>query len=315
MPVPVSITSSTTAVPASRSRSVMPPANVNLKAFERRLATTFSKRSRSIQTGSARGGQSSVSRSATFESADWNMPPSSAVKAARSTGPNRACSRPASSREKSSSAFTSFSKRSAFWCASRSRSCWSAVSGAVESASVSSSGPSMSVSGVRNSWLTFEKNAVFAASSSPSLRFASRSSLTAEASSRLRATTSRSIRRERSRSSSSTSPARTRSVTSSAQCRMYRTAPVSDRIGMLRGLQNRTWKVPSGPRMSYFCTAIVSGARVARTRSSDARRLLVPSAVRSAGLSGNTSKSPCPIVSSRVSSVTASRASLAAIIV
>ena len=84
---------------------------------------------------------------------------------------------------------------------------------------------------------------------------------------------------------------------------------------MFFGLQYFTWNVPSGPRMSYFCTAIVSAARVASTRSSDARRLLVPVAAGSSGLSGKTSNSPRPSVSSRVVCVARRRASVAATIV
>ena len=66
-------------------------------------------------------------------------------------------------REKSSSEFTSLSRRCALRCASSS--CSRCAGGSVRaSASASSSGPSISVSGVRNSWLTFEKNAVLARS-------------------------------------------------------------------------------------------------------------------------------------------------------
>src|SRR5687768_9142235 len=68
-------------------------------------------------------------------------------------------------------------------------------------------------------------------------------------------------------------------------------------------------------RMSYFWTAMVSGAFAASTRSSDARRLAVPVACGSSGLSGNRSNSPCPMTCSRVVWVAASRASVAATIV
>ena len=68
-------------------------------------------------------------------------------------------------REKSSSVLTSLSSRSSLrWTASSSSPC-SARSG---DASASSVGPSISVSGVRNSWLTLLKNAVLARSSSAS---------------------------------------------------------------------------------------------------------------------------------------------------
>src|SRR3954471_8950442 len=55
--------------------------------------------------------------------------------------------------------------------------------------------------------------------------------------------------------------------------------------------------------MSYFCTAIVCGAPVSSTVFSEARRLLTPSACGSSGLSGKTSKSPRPTISSRRVSV------------
>ena len=53
-------------------------------------------------------------------------------------------------------------------CGARARAARATRAGRRASPSASSSGPSISVSGVRNSWLTFEKNAVFARSSSAS---------------------------------------------------------------------------------------------------------------------------------------------------
>ena len=52
--------------------------------------------------------------------------------------------------------------------------------------------------------------------------------------------------------------------------------------------------------MSYFCTAMVSAARRSRTRSRDARRLRTPVGAGSFGLSGKTSNSPRPTMSSRL---------------
>ena len=93
----------------------------------------------------------------------------SAVKAARSTGSNRARTRPASMRENSSSVFTSFSSRRLLRCATSSCSCDLAPASASPGAlHVLRVGPSISVSGVRNSWLTLLKNAVFARSISAS---------------------------------------------------------------------------------------------------------------------------------------------------
>ncbi len=163
------------------------------------------------------------------------------------------------------------------------------------------------MSGVRNSWLTLLKNAVFAVSSSPSFAFASRSDAFAADSSRLRRTTSRAR-------SSPSSFACTSSVTSSTRCRMNSSSPDAESTGRFFGLQYLAVNVPSGPRMSYFCTAIVSASRVAITRSSDARRLLVPVASGSSGLSGNTSNRPLPSVSAVVC-VASKRARVAATIV
>ena len=63
--------------------------------------------------------------------------------------------RPASSREKSSRVLTSLSSRRALRWARATCSCRTAGSGSERAASASSSGPSIRVSGVRNSWLTF----------------------------------------------------------------------------------------------------------------------------------------------------------------
>ena len=82
-------------------------------------------------------------------------------------------------REKSSSVLTSFSRRWLFRCAT-SR-CWRDSAGSPSLVSACSSGPSMSASGVRNSWLTFEKNVVLARSSSASASARCRSSSAARA--------------------------------------------------------------------------------------------------------------------------------------
>ena len=88
--------------------------------------------------------------------------PKSAVSAARSVGSKRASTRPASIRENSRSVLTSFSSRSWLrYTVSRS-SPDNARSGDARASWV---GPSINVSGVRNSWLTLLKNAVFARSS------------------------------------------------------------------------------------------------------------------------------------------------------
>ena len=85
--------------------------------------------------------------------------------------------RPASMREKSSSVFTSFSRRRLLrWATSRAASRRPAAPFAGAS-SASSSGPSSSVSGVRNSWLTLLKKVVLARSISASASARRRSRL------------------------------------------------------------------------------------------------------------------------------------------
>ena len=92
------------------------------------------------------------------------------VKAPRSSGSKLACIRPASILEKSSRVFTSLpSRRPLRWITSSSPAAAASAGSAGSSlARSSSTGPMISVSGVRNSWLTLEKNVVLARSSSAS---------------------------------------------------------------------------------------------------------------------------------------------------
>ena len=62
------------------------PSNVNLKAFDSRLRTTFSHRSRSTHAGSDGAGQSTSNASPAFSMAERKFEASSAVSAARSVG-------------------------------------------------------------------------------------------------------------------------------------------------------------------------------------------------------------------------------------
>jgi len=112
MPVPVSRTPSSTRGPARRRATSMRPARVNLKALDRRLRTTFSHISRSTNTGSPTGGQSTASASPARSHAERKLLARSAVRTARSVGSNAARARPASVREKSSRVLTSFWSRS-----------------------------------------------------------------------------------------------------------------------------------------------------------------------------------------------------------
>jgi hypothetical protein len=166
MPVPVSRTTSRAAAPTWSRVTEIPPRSVNLNAFDSRLRTIFSHRSRSTWTGPASGRQSTANVSPARSQAERKLLASSAVTAARSVGAYAAWTRPASMREKSSSALTSFCRRCALRRATASRPrCAGEVS---PRASRSSTGPSSSVSGVRNSWLTLPKNAVLARSSAAS---------------------------------------------------------------------------------------------------------------------------------------------------
>ena len=79
MPIPVSVTASTTASPSRSSATVIPPVNVNFSALDSRLSTTFAHISRSTNTGSASGGQRTVSSSPACSTAGRNSSASSAV--------------------------------------------------------------------------------------------------------------------------------------------------------------------------------------------------------------------------------------------
>ena len=141
---------------------------MNLKAFESRLRTIFSHISRSTYTGSEQGGQSTISRRPARSHAERKLLARSAVNVARSVGSKTARTRPASMREKSSSVFTSLRSRSPLRLTTPAGCGGGRQIGAGCAASRSSTGPSIRVSGVRNSWLTLEKNAVLARSSSAS---------------------------------------------------------------------------------------------------------------------------------------------------
>ena len=165
-PAPVSATSSTASSPARASRTRTEPASVNLNALDSRFRTTFSHISRSTNTGSPSGSQSTRKSSPPRSIVDSKVLHRSRVSAARSTGSYAACTRPASMRAKSSSEFTSLSSRPALRLAISSDA--RCAGGKSADASASSIGPTISVIGVRNSWLTLEKNSVLARSISAS---------------------------------------------------------------------------------------------------------------------------------------------------
>ena len=181
MPMPVSRTVTRAMPPAASTVTAMPPSNVNLNAFDRRFRTIFSHMPTSSRTGCGNGAQRTSNARPALSITERKPLARSAVNAGKSTGATFACMRPACTREKSSSVFTSRSSRSALRRTSCSRSRWAAGSGSSASARLSSSGPSISVSGVRNSWLTLLKNVVLARSSSASMSIRRRCSSMAPA--------------------------------------------------------------------------------------------------------------------------------------
>ena len=101
MPVPVSVTDSSTRSPFERSRTAISPAKVNLKALETRLRTIFSHCLGSTWTGPDSGGQSTISFRPADSTSEVNAPASPAVNRARSVGSNATAGvrpRPARSR-------------------------------------------------------------------------------------------------------------------------------------------------------------------------------------------------------------------------
>ncbi len=171
--MPLSRTASRTCSSDSVSSTDTRPSKVNFNAFESRLRTIVSHIARSTNTGPESGATSTWNSSPARWNAERNELARSAVSCVRSVGSNEAAMRPASMREKSSRAFTSFSSRRPLrYTVSR----LSPDSAPAGEAIASSVGPSNSVSGVRNSWLTFEKNAVLARSISASASARRRSS-------------------------------------------------------------------------------------------------------------------------------------------
>ena len=161
MPTPVSVTRSR--IWSSLRSRVTPidPSRVNLSALATRFSTIFSQSSGSTCTMPSAGSRC-VSRVTWARSAaeanGWSR---SRVSSARSVASRVACSPSVSIRATSSSPFTMRRSRWALLCIS-SRSARPRV--AVRPVRTSSNGPSSRVSGVRNSWLTLDRKAVFAAS-------------------------------------------------------------------------------------------------------------------------------------------------------
>ena len=152
------------ALPTGRSVTAISPSNVNLNAFDSRLRTIFST-CRGRRRPARRAARSRRrARARRCSTAERNTLARSAVSCGEVGRLVAALRRgPASMREKSSSVLTSLSSRRPFRCTTASGSRSLRRSASVGARAASSSGPSMRVSGVRNSWLTLLKNAVFGA--------------------------------------------------------------------------------------------------------------------------------------------------------
>ncbi len=290
----------------SSDTPITPPSGVNLNAFERRFNSTRCVFSASSSASSRAGMRSANCRwrsAASASKCDATKRSNCATSTSRYCG----ASAPASSFETSRRSLTCFS--SSFALRSTTPRSRTADGDWVGSASRLRTGPRISVSGVRSSWLTLAKNCVFRASSSRVCSYsratsacASRSRWFASASCRARWKTSASFCSASPSSSVRCCLSRTNSLTSSTRWIRKAIEPSAASTGLLTGLQKRSSNPPpssGGRRMSYFCTGIASARRSPTARSSEARRLRAPLAAGSPGLSGNTSNRPRPRMASR----------------
>ena len=176
MPVPVSRTRSSAASSVCRIETAISPSKVNLKALDSKFRTIFSHIVRSTNAGSLKRGQSTRSVSPALSQAERKLLARSAVSSARAVGSYAARTRPASILEKSSKLLTRLCRRSPLRCTSSRRSRCNGGNGSFDAARASLTGPSIKVSGVRNSWLTLEKKMVLARAMSASASVRLRSS-------------------------------------------------------------------------------------------------------------------------------------------
>ena len=93
--------------PVCRIETVISPSNVNFRALDNRLSTTFSQISRSTKTGWSNGGQQTVSIGPVRSTAARKTLASSPVKAARSVGLYAARARPGEVTRRSDRAYVS----------------------------------------------------------------------------------------------------------------------------------------------------------------------------------------------------------------
>ncbi len=166
MPGPVSATRSTTCSPRLVRTTRTDPSRVNLIALATRLSTTFSHSSGSTSTGPRDGlelgDERRVRRGPRRPRTGWSR---SSVICARSVGSGSAARPSASMRATSSRALTIRRSRCALAYITSTSACSMDCSRPLRT---SSSGASSRVNGVRNSWLTLDRKAVFAASSAAS---------------------------------------------------------------------------------------------------------------------------------------------------
>ena len=169
MPMPESVTENQTRSAVwNVSKRTVPPAGVNLMALENRLLMTVSIFSTSAPKGTSSGSQSSSSRTLRSSASGVAAATSSCTSELMSSRPMLSFMWPASSFEKSSSRLISSSSR---WPLMRTvESIDDTVGGSVVlcRSRIRSTGARIMVSGVRSSWLKFEKNSVFSRSYSRS---------------------------------------------------------------------------------------------------------------------------------------------------
>ena len=180
MPMPVSVTLTTSSPPRRTARQVTEPASVNLTAFEIRLMTTWISRSRSPVTSGRSAATSLTSLRPFCSKSDEVAAVARSMTSPADTASMCHSSLPASILARSSTSSISLVSRSpsltttlrlsctcAMVCCTFLSSLW--TSGKMRSSSrflMILAKPSTEVSGVRSSWLTVERNALLAASAS-----------------------------------------------------------------------------------------------------------------------------------------------------
>ena len=162
---------------AQRARRIVAAASVNLKAFDSRLRTIFSHISRSTKTGAGERRTVDVEAQAgLFDERRAEGAGQVAGERRQSRSASNWRCRPSGLDAREVEQRVDQLQQPQLRCGATSSSVGAARGVCGDRARASSSGPSISVSGVRNSWLTLLKNAVLARSSSASASARRRSS-------------------------------------------------------------------------------------------------------------------------------------------